>query len=366
MLKPNYTNNIINISNSLLKYYNCPIKYKTLPILDQALAKNYNHVMFIILDGLGLNIINTHLKETDYFKKHLKSVIHSVFPPTTVAATNAILKGEPPFATGFLGWSQYNKYENVSEIVFLNEDYYNPINKLKTSLRFDFLSYLSIVDKIKLRNKHLHVEMLMPPFDNKNGYSSFGEQLDRLLMISKGSKPSFSYCYWTKPDATIHEYGINSSEVKKEVENLNSLYERFLKEISDDVLVIISADHGFVDVEEIDLFSYKDVVETFKHKPSIEPRALTFFIKKEKTKIFEKLVNKYFKDDFILLTKKEILENELLGYGKKHYLLDDFIGDYTLISVSNKMFKLNPDSYFKGHHAGLTKEELEVPLIMNK
>lgn len=365
MIKPDYTNNIINISNSLLKHYNCPIKYKTLPFLDNLLSNNYNHVILILLDGLGVNVINAHLNDDHSLKRNLKKTLTSVFPPTTVAATTAVLSAVPPFASGFLGWCQYNKYEQATEVVFLNQDYYNNANKLKTSLRYDFLSYLNILDKIKLKNKKLNVELLMPFFDKKYGYDSFAEQLNQLLMITKG-EPSFSYCYWVEPDLKLHKYGIKSDEVKEEVLKLNNLYERFLNEIDDDVLVIVTADHGFCDVNEVDLFSYSDLVATFRQKPSIEARALTFFIQENKKAEFELLFNKYFKTDFILLTKTELYESELLGYGKKHYLLDSFIGDYMAISVSDKIFKLVDDSYVKAHHAGLTKEELEVPLIVNK
>ena len=50
----------------------------------------------------------------------------------------------------------------------------------------------------------------------------------------------------------------------------------------------------------------------------------------------------------------------------KHQYLDSFIGDYIAISTSNKMIQLKKGEPFKAHHAGLTKEELEVPIIINK
>ena len=64
------------------------------------------------------------------------------------------------------------------------------------------------------------------------------------------------------------------------------------------------------------------------------------------------------------LTKKELYDSGLLGYGTKHPLLDDFIGDFLAISTSDKMFNFKGHSLFKGHHAGLTKDEMQVPLII--
>ncbi len=365
MIKPNYKNNIINVTNSILNHYNCFISYPTLPLLDQHLKNNYNHVAVILLDGLGINIIGEHLNPKDGLYKNIKTTLHSVFPPTTVAATNAFLSGKPPFATGFVGWSQYNPFDNVVEVVFLNEDYYHFENKLETSLLKDHLYYDNFIKQVGLKNPDIHTEVLMPPFDLNNGYETFDHQLDRLLMLSKGKK-SLTYTYWTEPDATIHEYGTKSSEVKEMVQSLNKSYERFLKEIDEDVLVIVIADHGFTDVVDVDLFNYQDIVNTFRLKPAVEPRALTFYIKEDQKEQFEFLFDKYFSKDFILLTREQLYHSELLGYGVKHPLLDTFVGDYMAISVSNKMFKLKKESSFKAHHAGLTTIELEVPLIINK
>lgn len=363
--KVNYQNSLINLSASLLKHYNVFIEYKTLEVIDKHLKKDYNHVILIVLDGLGVNIINNHLKEENLLKKNIKHVINSVFPPTTVAATNALLSGKPPFVSGYVGWTQYNKFDDAHEVVFLNVDYYDNNKKLTTKLHEDLLSYESILEKIQKKNKNLHVEYLFPSFHKTHGYNSFTEQLNRLLMITQKEK-SFSYCYYDEPDLTIHHDGINGTKTKEVVRTLNEAYERFLKEINDDVLVILTADHGLVDVEPIKLYEYEDILKTFKRKPSVEPRAMTFFIKEKEHENFLKLFNKYFQEDFLLLTKKELYATNLLGYGKKHQLLDSFIGDYFAIATSNKKFQVKKGEPLKAHHAGLTIEELEVPIIINK
>lgn len=363
--KISYKNSIINLSASLLKHYNVFPEYKSLNVLDKYLKDDYNHVILIVLDGLGVNIINNNLSEEALLRKNIKSTITSVFPPTTVAATNAILSGRPPFVSGYVGWMQYNKFDDAHEVVFLNVDYYDQNKKLKTKLHEDLLKYDNILKRIKERNNSLHVELLFPSFHKTNGYKTFKDQLNRLLMITQGRK-SFSYCYFDEPDLTIHRDGINGKKTKKVIENLNKLYEKFLREINDDVLVIVTADHGLVDVEPIKLYNYKDLIKTFKRKPALESRALTFFIKENEKANFEKLFKKYFKDDFLLLTKEELLEEHLLGFGVKHKLLDSFIGDYIAIAIKSKMFQLKDNEPFKAHHAGLTKEEIEVPIIINK
>ena len=107
-------------------------------------------------------------------------------------------------------------------------------------------------------------------------------------------------------------------------------------------------------------------MDTLKRMPSIEPRATTFFVKDNRHEEFLKLFKKYFKKDFVLLTKEELLTSNLLGFGKSHPLINDFLGDYLSIAINNKMFKFLETKHYVAHHAGLTKAELEVPLILNK
>ncbi|MDD2259891.1 MAG: alkaline phosphatase family protein [Acholeplasmataceae bacterium] len=361
---PDYQNSILNVSASILNHYGVTTAYSTLKILDQELKKDYKHVILMVLDGMGINILNHNLSSDSLLRKNLKTTLSSVFPPTTTAATTAILSGLPPISSGHLGWTQYNQIDDSITTVFLNTDYYNPNKVLTHNLQRDSLSYINIVDQIREVNPNLHLEILFPSF-KIGGHETFDDELNRLLMITKGSK-SFSYCYWTEPDSTIHEAGITGLKTKQIVKALNTSYERFLSEIGENVLVITTADHGLIDVEPILIDDYKDFLDTLRILPSIEPRATTFFVKKDQHELFQTLFNQYFGKDFVLLSKKEILASHLFGYGKPHLMINAFIGDYFSIAINNKMFQFLKTKPFKAHHAGLTKEELEVPLILNK
>ncbi len=356
-----YKNNLINVTNSLLKHYNAKTHHKTLPLLDDVLKHNYKHVIVMLLDGMGINILE-NLDKDSFLRKHVKTTISSVFPPTTVAATNAFLRGETPYELGFLGWCQYNKFENKTDTVFLKRDYYT--NEKITNNLYELLLRPNFLEQIKEVDKDLHVEGIFPAPINGSDFETFSEQLDRLLMITKGGR-SLSYCYFDHPDSTIHRDGINGPKTKEKMEYLNETITKFKEKLDDDVLVIIVADHGLVDIEYLYVKDYEEMIETFYQLPSIEDRAKTFFVKPECKDKFVDLFNKYFQPGFILYTKEELLKSNLFGYGEKHPILESFIGEFTAISISNKAIAYEKEENpFKSHHAGKTLEELSVPLII--
>mgnify|MGYP000185064324 CR=1 FL=1 len=71
------------------------------------------------------------------------------------------------------------------------------------------------------------------------------------------------------------------------------------------------------------------------------------------------------------MTKEEFLAKNMLGFGEKHKKIDDFLGDYVALSTNGSIIVL--ETYFapgkpvkKSAHCGLTKEEMEVPVIVIK
>lgn len=364
MIKPDYNNSLISITGSILKYYgiNCE---NTVKILDDYLHKyKPKHVILMLIDGMGINIMNKHLNQDDLLYKNLKTSLSSVFPPTTVAATNALLSGKAPYESGYVGWMQYNKIDQSHTMIFLNEDFYDPTKNLTVHMMRDVLPYDNLLEKINGIAPSIHTEKIMPAFA-VGGYQTFDEQLDRALMITKG-RPSFSYLYYDQPDSYIHKYGTKSQKITEVLKDINASYERFLSEVDDDVLVITIADHGLIDIEMFFIHDYPDFIDTLRMMPALESRCGAFYLKDGMENTFKTLFNKYFQPGFKLLSKEAFYKTELLGSGLKHPHLDEFIGDFMAISVSNKAIHYLRDQGHKAHHAGLTKEELEIPLIVNK
>jgi predicted AlkP superfamily pyrophosphatase or phosphodiesterase len=360
---PDYNNSIMNVSNSILKFYNVETKYNGIDILDKILKEDYNHVIYILLDGMGSNIVNKLLHKTDGLRRYMRKEITSVFPPTTVAATDAVISGVPPISNGHLGWVQYFPEEDVNMVVFQQRDQYDENNIIKEDLREKYISFERMYQKIGTSNPDVNSSEIFPSFI-EGGAETFNEQVDRVLLKTKNNDKSFTYIYWVQPDLYEHEFGIYSDEVKTVLKELNEGFEDLIENIDDDTIVICIADHGLTNVEPIKLREYPDIMDALVRLPSIEPRAMNFFVKNDKLDTFKDIFNSHFKDKYVLYTKEEIFETKLFGEGIKHNMVDKFLGDFIAIAIDKYMFSLNDDKVYKAHHAGLLPDEMMVPLII--
>ena len=70
---PDYNNSILNFSCSILNHFGAKVHHNTLPYVDSILKKNFKNVVVILLDGLGINILEKHLKPNDFLRKHFLS-----------------------------------------------------------------------------------------------------------------------------------------------------------------------------------------------------------------------------------------------------------------------------------------------------
>lgn len=362
MRKPDYSNSILNVSATFLNHYNVPTKYSTINILQEELKKGYNHIIYILLDGMGVSTIKAHLTKEDALYKYLKKEITSVYPPTTVAATTSVLSGLPPISSGYLGWVQYFKREDTDLVIFLNTDFYTNRYQ-KENLASKYLHYTTILEQINTVNPMINCSSYLPSFI-EGGSKSFEEEIEKVLITTHNTDQSFNYVYWTDPDSTTHVHGTKSSELHQVMKGLNHDFEELIDNITDDTLVVVVADHGLIDITEIPFYQYKDLNNMLVRKPSIEPRTANFFVKESELNNFKMLFNSTFSESYHLYTKQEFLDTNLLGYGDKHPLIDEFLGDYIAVAISDKMFIFNNSKGYISHHAGLSEEEMMVPLIM--
>lgn len=353
-------NTLVNLGNSILKHFDVEPFHSTLKSADELLSYDKNKkVALILLDGFGKIIYDKYAKDVPYLHSHIYAEFKSVYPPTTVAATTALTSGKYPIETGFLGWTQFFKTKNDYVTVFLSSSAFKEgvtypsvsENELKTPRLWDYINESGKFKADSIQSFFYKLE------SGADDFEKFFDEADK-----KVKENNFVYIYSTNPDHLLHMYGTDDDAIKENVIYLEKKVKTLI-ENNKDVLFLIVADHGFANIEEINVKEHKDFYETIEDGHfSIEPRFATFFVKKKEK--FVELATKYYSDKFDILSKEDLLNNHVFGYGKTNEYALSSIGDYTLIAKSNVGFYQTEEPIgFKGHHAGGTDEELTLNLL---
>lgn len=358
---PDYENCISNLPNSVMRYFGVETKGKTLPILDRYLKGEYRNVIVLLLDGMGINIMKKNLSKDGFFMSHLKGQYSSTFPPTTVAATTSVLSGQMPNEHGWLGWDCYYPQIDKNVTVFLNVEQETGIPAADYNVSYRYCPYENVIDRLKNEGVEAHlVAPFIEPYPN-----GFEMITDMIKSLSKKEGRKYIYAYFDEPDTTMHKKGCFTKEAIDSLSKLEQKVNKLCSEIEDSLL-IVTADHGHIDSRCLCIEDYPDIMECLVRMPSIEPRALNLFIKPDKKKEFEESFNTLFGDDFVLMTKEEVMESKLFGTGTDHIYFKDMLGDYLAVATGDTtIFNTKEEAdTFIGVHAGLTTDEMAIPLIV--
>ncbi len=381
IMLPNYKKSILNLISSILKKYNVNTEYSELSEIKDIINKDYDNIVLVILDGMGVNILDNN-SPNGIFNKNKVCNITSVFPTTTTAAMTSYYSGKAPIETAWIGWTQYfkeyGKYVNILQEVDNSNNEKIEVKGLPLS---DIIGYKNIYEQIQEKNPDLTICEIVPSYCNKKtkltiNANNIEELCTGILTLCsrKNNKKSFIFAYSDNPDEIIHKNGCYSDKTKEFIINTEIYFKKLISDLKGtNTLVLISADHGHNDIKhKISILELPKIQEFLVMPPFLESRMISFFVKEENKKSFEKEFNKKFKGKYLLYNKKDFLNSKLMGNGKPHKKIYDFIGDYIAIAISDSIIVL--ENYYdrelkekkekKSTHCGLTRNEMEIPLII--
>ncbi|MCD4756204.1 alkaline phosphatase family protein [bacterium] len=403
--KPHPHYNIKYLLNSIYKSLGIN-NGKTLPTDCFKEKKEYMHTVFVLLDGFGYSLLEEVLPTLpNEIRKFIEKELHiskltTLFPSTTSAIIPFLATGYLPEESGIYEWWQYEHTTGKTFIPFLytywedgknismeNLEDIDPKNIYKESLFYNTLQKNGI-DVFVYTNPMY----LISPFNKlanqkictRNSHRMTNQRVDVVQDIEDNfDKKSFHYIYDPDIDAVEHGRGRNSKEAIAIAKNkLFELYE-LLKEIKErdwekDVQVIIAADHGLTQFEgdnvlmlDTVMHNLYDYMKTNKDGKHItfggSPRALVLHIKEDMKERFINDVQQYIKGRAEVFTTEELFKKGLLN--SEIEISEAFtknFGNITILSYDHQgiWFDAKNLPMFKGHHGGLSEDELHIPLMV--
>lgn len=355
---PDYSNSLVSLAQSVLGRFHAGQTRPGLRLAEPHLNKK--NVVVLLLDGMGTQVMALNLEPSGFFAQHRVGDYSSVFPPTTVAATTSLRSGQTPMEHAWLGWDCYYPQIDKNVTVFRNTLTGTNIAAADYNVAETYCPYDSILNKINRCGGQAYE---VSPFAEPHP-QTFDEFCARIEELCAQDGEKYIYAYWAEPDHTLHELGNRAEQTRTLLRELEQKVEALSEKLADTVL-LVTADHGHVNAKGVSIGAYPAIMDCLVRGPSIESRAVNFFVKPEKKADFEREFQKEFGEKFLLLTHRQVVEQKLFGDGQAHQNFEAMLGDYLALAVSDLcIFGPEERDFPIGVHAGLTQEELTIPLIV--
>lgn len=374
---PNYKDELNTIDLIRCLYMKCGYSIKPTKKINElnSIIPDNKHYLFVLSDGTGTNLINK-LEDSSILKKKLKGSITTVFPSTTGCVLTSIVTGEFPEVHGIWGWFNYNRK--------LNRDYYPVLfsdrKTMKSLYEFnikndDIYKSKSILKKLPIKTNIIYPSYICDSVyskfvgndEDRHAYNDFSDVKEIISNIHKNNETSYTYLYMPDVDSLEHKNGIDSDLVLNKLKEINDLIEYITK--FKDMTIVFTADHGQTNINEDIVFDFSKYDKYFYAYPSIDFGTASYYIKSEYEEEFIKEFDNDFKDKMYLFKTEEFINNNFFGEGKMSKYAKDNLGEYISLCKTGTYLinSLDIDSYLgkiKGNHSGLTRDEMEVPLIV--
>jgi len=372
---------IVNLMSSIASACGGKSMYAPLKMLDSRDLEKYKNIVLVVIDGLGYNYLIEN-GEGSIFKDNLRGSMTSVFLPTTACAVTSFLTGVAPQQHAFTGW--FVNLKEIGAVVKILP--FSPrvgggvLSEQGVEMK-DVLDVDSFASKIKrksfvINNKDVADSDFTRYTSSKAkrlSYRNLDDFFSRLKMVVRTKGMKYVYAYWSKFDESAHKTGVGSKKTLNHFKKLDRGFNKFLKNLNKDTLLIITSDHGFIDGSlnrEIHLEDYPKLKECLSLPLCGDGRVAYCYVRPSKSKDFERYVCTRLKKYCWMYKSEELIKKNMFGLFKPNQKLFDRIGDYVLVMKENYVMRdkiLGQKKKFHiGHHAGISKDEMLVPLVVIK
>lgn len=366
----------------------------------EAMGGPFQHVVMLVVDGLGLEQL-THFSSsadqagshrTSFWKQLLDEAvlapITSIAPSTTAAALTSLWTGQPAAVHGVMGYEMYLKeYSLIANMItHAPASFTGDVGGIKRA-GFDPETFLPVPTFGPHLARHdIQVNALQHMAIARSGLSTmlfpgvnvipFRSPSDLWvtlpsLMKKNTTQRMYTYIYWGELDELSHRYGPLNERVDLEFSLFSFLLEGFLndlrKQARGDTLFLMTADHGHLHTPKspfYELRNHPGLNECISMYPSGESRLAYLYVKPGAEQRLEDYVGATWPGKFQLVPTHEALQAGLFGPGSAHPYLGNRVGDAILFAQDDAyLWWANHENPLLGRHGGMTQVEMVVPLL---
>lgn len=377
------------------------------PILNSSLSlhlsQRYETIVLFLLDSLGWQMLQRfgarHPLMRRLHKHGIVTQLTAQFPSTTAAHTTTIHTGLTPGASGVHEWYYYEpeldaiiapllfSFSGTKERDTLKPAGVDPRRLYPTHTIYQNLRAAGVTSYAFQVRDILPSTFSDVVLDGTQPvpYTTLPEGLVNLrLLLERQTSPAYYFFYFDRIDAICHQYGPNSAQVAAEIDACLTALDVWFKRLPrtrHDTLVILTADHGQIDVDPLTTV-YLNVGDRFAGLerylrrnrrgellvPAGSPRDLFLYIEDGQAVEAQHFLAERLRGTADVLFVHDLAAQGYFGLAPPSSRFWARVGDLVILPFAGQTVwwyeKDRFEQKFYGHHGGLSPQEMEIPLLL--
>lgn len=336
-----------------------------------------NRVALVMVDGLGKALLRARGGHAPFLRKLMENsqTLLATFPSTTAASLTSLGTGLPPGQHGVVGYDAVDPERRrvVNQLGGWPKDL-DPLAWQPHRTVFEKVAdagvHTATVSLSQFKDSALTRAALRGPVFT--AAESPHARVRATCEILAANPRSLVYCYFNELDKAGHRYGKDSAQWGNALEDLDSVMRTLAARVPAGTLLLLTADHGMVDVDEkwrIDYSDFPELVDGVELTAG-EPRAAQLHFHAQTPPAQREAVAEAWRERFgakaWVLGRDEAIDLGL--FGPVDASVRERIGDLLILAAEEIAFldgrRVKPAAFTMiGQHGSLTRAECEVPLL---
>ncbi|AIX99836.1 hypothetical protein ART_0238 [Arthrobacter sp. PAMC 25486] len=339
-------------------------------------------ICVVLVDGLGKSLLKQRSAHAPFLRTVMAAdssgehprTLHAAFPSTTATSLSSLGTGEVPGRHGMVGYDVLDpRQDKVVNLLGNWDGGVDPLRwqpcptifeKLGTTVPSTTVSLpkfaTSAMTRAALRGSEFR------------GATSTHARVETAVEALAATPTALVYLYWSELDKAGHAHGADSPQWERALEELDAGMKRLAATAPANTLILLTADHGMVDVprsNRIDFSVFPELVKGVRHTAG-EPRMVHLYLEPGATaanraELMASWLERFGKLAWVITREQAIAA----GYfGEVSESVSARIGDVLIVARESVAFydlrRVRPQAIeVVGQHGSITKAEREVPLL---
>ena len=374
----------------------------SLDVFD-GLPTHYDKVILFFVDAFGWRFFERYADRYPFLKTCLDhgviSTLTSQFPSTTAAHTTCIHTSLNVGQSGVYEWNYYEPLVDdiISPLLFsyardkfardtLAKANISPTEYYPQRTLYQALKAKGIVSYIFQSQAYTPSTFSNAVFSGSHvvPFQNLPDALSRLTEVITAHKapPYYYFVYYDRIDALCHHYGPNSPEFEREVDSfltaMNTLFYQKLHDKVGKTLLLITADHGQVEVNpNTTIYLNKEIpgIERYLKTnrqgrllvPAGSARDMFLYVKDELLAEAVEILRHHLAGRAEIYPTNDLLAQHFFGSQPPSASFLGRVGNVVILPYEHESVWWYEEGVFEmrfsGHHGGLTPAEMEIPFM---